>query len=73
MKIGALVRFNDELGIFLGLKTFDSNYTCSEVYMMEQKEIRPIQSNLLEVVSEGKGEEICGKGTCSRRGCGQCR
>tara|TARA_R110002074_G_scaffold345197_1_gene515618 strand:+ start:998 stop:1156 length:159 start_codon:yes stop_codon:yes gene_type:complete len=50
MKAGTLVRFKGELGIFLGLKTFDGNYTCSEVYLMEKKEVRPIQSNLLEVV-----------------------
>ena len=52
MKEGTLIKFKGELGIFLGLKTFDGIYTCSEVYMMEQKEISAIQSNLLEVVNE---------------------
>ena len=52
MKPGDLVRHNGKLGVFIGLKTYDGNYTCSEVYMMEEKEVRPIQSDLLKKVEK---------------------
>ena len=63
MKPGDLVRFKGTLhvieghrpeaekyGMFLGYKTFDKNYTCSEVLWYPENKVRPVQSDLIEVV-----------------------
>lgn len=47
-----------ELAIYLGEKTFDEKYTCSMVHFLVYKgdlsQPRPVQTNLLEVVSESR-------------------
>ena len=59
MKIGDLVKLKrivprdpevEKYGMFLGIKTFDGNYTCSEVMWYPENKIQSIQSDLLEVV-----------------------
>ena len=71
MKVGDLVRNknskNDELGIFLGMRTFknhtsemtkedtEKDYICPEVYWSKRagkNRVRTIQLNLIEVLSE---------------------
>ena len=56
MKVGDLVRFkkSPKYGMFLGYKTYDGKYTCSEVMWYPENEIRPVQSDLLEVISESR-------------------
>jgi hypothetical protein len=58
VKVGDLVKHRDEIGIYLGEKTFDGKYTCSMVLFSgstSQKNggpnPRPIQTDLLEVLS----------------------
>lgn len=60
MKPGDLVKFRGsavgsrklaiQYGMFLGYRTYDKKYTCSEVMWYPENEIRPVQSDLLEVV-----------------------
>ena len=58
MKPGDLVKFKGiaripertKIGMFLGLRTFDGNYTCAEVMWYPENEIQPVQSDLIEVV-----------------------
>ena len=61
MKIGDLVKHKDEIGIYLGEKTFDSNYTCSMVFFSGRVSQKnggpnpcPIQTDILEVLSESR-------------------
>jgi hypothetical protein len=58
MKIGDLVKHGDEMGIYLGEKTYGGNYTCSMVFFPGRAVQKnggpnpcPIQSDILEVVS----------------------
>ena len=63
IKVGDLVWFTPanthppkkKLGVFLGEKTFHGKtpYTCSMVHLKEDKEIRPIQSDLIARVQVG--------------------
>ena len=56
MKIGDLVRRKEcsEVGVYVGDHTYinrsGKDYTCSKVYWNDLKRIRPIQSDLLEVI-----------------------
>ena len=61
MKRGDLVKHRDEVGIYLGEKTFDGNYTCSMVFFSGRTTQKgsgpnpcPIQTDLLEVISESR-------------------
>ena len=61
MKPGDLVEYKDELGIYLGKKTFDGDYTCSMVFFSGRVSQKnggpnpcPIQTDILEVVSEAR-------------------
>ena len=56
MKPGDLVKFKEadgdgeKYGMFLGYRTYDKKYTCSEVMWYPENEVRPVQSDLLEAV-----------------------
>ena len=63
MKIGDLVKIGTashaEIGIYLGEKTFDDNYTCSMVFFPQRaaqknggRNPTPVQTDILEVISE---------------------
>ena len=59
MNAGDLVRrkmYPDEIGLFVGLRTFDKNYECAEVIWFDKKAdgdgISTIQKNLIEVFNE---------------------
>ena len=61
MKPGDLVEHKGELGIYLGEKTFDGDYTCSMVFFSGRVSQKnggpnpcPIQTDILEVVSEAR-------------------
>jgi hypothetical protein len=61
MKVGDLVKHRDEIGIYLGKKTFDGDYTCSMVFFSGRVSQKnggpnpcPIQTDILEVVSEAR-------------------
>jgi hypothetical protein len=61
MKRGDLVKHKDEIGIYLGEKTFDGNYTCSMVFFSGRTGQKnsgpnpcPIQADLLGVLSESR-------------------
>jgi len=40
-----------QYGMFLGYRTFDGKYTCSEVMWYPENKIESIQSDLLEVIN----------------------
>ena len=60
MKVGDLVKmkclpddtgiWSKMIGMFLGYRTFDGKYTCSEVMWYPENIIKTIQSDLLEVI-----------------------
>ena len=60
MKVGDVVRnknahpsFNNSLGVFLGVRTFDEEtnpYTCAMVLWLDGR-LSPIQTNLIEVIN----------------------
>jgi len=61
MKPGDLVKFKCpdgsidivmQYGMFLGYRTFDGKYTCSEVMWYPENIIKTIQSDLLEVIND---------------------
>ena len=59
MKVGDLVKHRDEIGIYLGKKTFDGDYTCSMVFFSARDAQKnsgpnpcPIQTDILGVISE---------------------
>jgi hypothetical protein len=64
MKVGDLVRFgkdSGEIGVYLGEKTFDGNYTCSMVFFPQRvaqknggRNPAPVQTDILEVISESR-------------------
>ena len=70
MKQGDIVRNRNsesgELGVFMGMRTFKrsskylkqfpdpDDYICAEVYWPERKKVGTIQTNLLEVINEGR-------------------
>ena len=41
-----------QYGMFLGYRTFDGKYTCSEVMWYPENIIKTIQSDLLEVMND---------------------
>ena len=58
MKVGDLVRFNItfgvwRLGIFLGYRV-SGDYKYSEVLWSDKNKISSVQSDLLEVINEGR-------------------
>ena len=61
MKPGELVKHRDEIGIYLGEKTFDGKYTCSMVFFSGRAAQKnggpnpcPIQTDILEVLNESR-------------------
>ena len=58
MQVGDLVKHGDEIGIYLGERTYDGGYVCSMVFFPGRAAQTnsgpnpcPVQTDILEVVS----------------------
>ncbi len=59
MKPGDLIKnkTTQKYGMFIGYRTFDKKYTCSEVMWYPENKISTIQSNLIETIKRKEKNE----------------